>query len=157
AGTGLMFLAKLTMVKKPKKVHGTFWAVEDKPETEEHSNQAFKLLVELETKTSGGFDATSIGIASLAKQDFDRFLRVGGTRRKIAVRLLSRNLKKVLLCNMHPELSPAGVAKPVLYIEKPAASDDEEQVFVDRRQEPDLTGLWLEDPPSENKRRADNN
>lgn len=151
-GSGVLFVAQVTFVKKPRAAHGTAWAIAADPQRDEHEKLGFSLAVGVESQTSGGFEQIAIGQAGLADSDLDEFLKTGLTERKLAVRLLSVDLKQVLLSNLNPDTSNQGTPKRIYCVDTPVKGEAAQQ-FALRRQTPDLTGTWVEDAPSDRARR----
>lgn len=184
AGTGVMFLADVKFRFTDDKHWGMHWHVENVAARGEHSPKPFALDVQAVGRfddqgnalSSGSIEMRSLGQASVARSDYEAFFAPGGSpTRRIAVRVFTADLGRVLLSSFNPEQSTAGwkneqtgqqgVLRKSIFLSRtheprnvgdPGGPPRAGQTPAPRLRAPDLTGVYVEElePRTEGGKRA---
>lgn len=161
--TGVLFTAELELERRPKPFNNLHWFVKNVNNRREQREPAYTMSLLTDTRVDeSGKDRPaapiqlgSIGNIAASADDFDSFVEEERPRRRLALRLLSRDLKTVLLSSLNPKHSSAGIPKTVFYtaaeelkpVAKPSLTISVPPGPKPRIVTPDKTGWYLERLP----------
>lgn len=161
--TGVLFTAELELEQRPKPFNNLHWFVKSVSQRREQRDPAYTMSLLTDTRVDeSGKDQPaapiqlgSLGNIAVGGDEFDQFIDEERPRRRLAFRLLSLDLKTVLLSSLNPKHSSAGIPKTVFYtaaeqlavLVKPSLALKIPPAPKPRIQDPDKTGWYLERLP----------
>lgn len=167
ANSGVLFVAELEFARREVPKSGIAFFVKQVRSRKQQADPAYEMRILTDTRVDAdGNDQPDspiqlgpIGIVAAAREDFDDFKQSEDTTRVMVFRLLTPDLKTVLLSSKNPAHSSAGVAiKRVLYSPsdspKPIGAagncNDVEPTPKSRFPKDDPTGYYVEILPGQN-------